>query len=275
MIKRILVGLGGTPHTQAEVRHAIDIAATHDAHITAVTVIDIARVSQVGPVPIGAGAAAAELVQHRIEASRVASREAGELMRWESEKAGIRCHLITEAGDPFEELCSLWRYHDITLLSLRGLFEYGIVHDPLDMVVRIIGRGVRPIIAVAPQHRTVERVLVAYNGSMESAKALKQFVQFQPWRNITMRIACFEMAEDEAKPMLHDAAEYCMAHGLTVETSHDHREARATLDEMIVDWNADAVVMGSTARSRLFRHLMGDTAMHMVQNAQVPVFMSQ
>ena len=96
---------------------------------------------------------------------------------------------------------------------------------------------------------------------MESAKALKQFVQFRPWANPAVRITCFEMSADEAKPLLHDAAEYCLAHGLTVETAHDERETREGLDQMIAHWAADAVVMGSTARSRLFRHFFGDTAL--------------
>lgn len=275
MIKRILIGLSGTPNTTAEVECAIDLAQAHQAQITAITVIDLARIANVGPVPMGAGTAAAELVQHRLDAARTASRQAGDLVQSACDRAGIRCHLITEAGDPFEEVCSLWRYHDITVLSLRGLFEYGVVHDPLDMTVRIIGRGVRPIIAVGSQHRPVQRVLVAYNGSMEAAKALKQFVQFKPWPHVSVRIVAFEVSEDAAKPLLHDAAEYCLAHGLTVETMHDQRETRHGLDHMITDWPADAVVMGSTARSRLFRHLLGDTALHMVKNANVPLFMSQ
>jgi nucleotide-binding universal stress UspA family protein len=275
MLKRILVGVGGTPYMEAEVRHAIDVAREHTAELTALTVVDLERIANVGPVPIGAGAAAADLVQQRLETARAACQRVSAYVRAECDKAGIRCHMISEAGNPFEELCSLWRYHDLVILSLRSLFDYGVVHDPLDMVVRIIGRGVRPILAVAQNYRPVQRVLIAYNGSMESATAMKQFVQRHPWRDVTVRIVCLEMSRDQATPLLRDAAQYCEVHGLSVETHHAEAKASAGLDHEVEQWGADLLVMGSTARSRLFRYVLGDTAMHMVRHAQVPVFMSQ
>ena len=43
MIKRILIGLSGTPNTAAEVQHGIELARAHQAHITAITVVDLQR----------------------------------------------------------------------------------------------------------------------------------------------------------------------------------------------------------------------------------------
>ena len=66
MIKRILVALSGTPYTPVAVEHALELAATHGAEITGVTVTDLQRLANVGPVPVGAGAAAHSLTEHRI-----------------------------------------------------------------------------------------------------------------------------------------------------------------------------------------------------------------
>ena len=66
MTKRILVALSGTPLTESAVQHALELAKTHDAEITGVTDIDLAKVAGVGPIPMGAGAAATELVEHRL-----------------------------------------------------------------------------------------------------------------------------------------------------------------------------------------------------------------
>ena len=44
MIKRILVGLAGTPYTPAAIQRAIMIAKAHSAEVTGVAVLDLSRV---------------------------------------------------------------------------------------------------------------------------------------------------------------------------------------------------------------------------------------
>ena len=53
MIKRILVGLGGTEFTTVAIRRAVELAQIHQAQLTGVTVIDVERLKRVGPVPLG------------------------------------------------------------------------------------------------------------------------------------------------------------------------------------------------------------------------------
>ena len=66
MIKRILVGLGGTDYTVSAIRQAVALATAHDAEITGVSVIDENRLTNVGPVPIGGGTYAHDLAEHRL-----------------------------------------------------------------------------------------------------------------------------------------------------------------------------------------------------------------
>ena len=51
MIKRILLGLGGTPYTTVAIRRAVELAKRFEAEVTGVTVIDVKGLSNVGPVP--------------------------------------------------------------------------------------------------------------------------------------------------------------------------------------------------------------------------------
>ena len=66
MIKRILVALSGTPFTATATKYALELAKLHKAEVTGVTDVDIAQLTKVGPVPVGGGAAAASLAEHRI-----------------------------------------------------------------------------------------------------------------------------------------------------------------------------------------------------------------
>ena len=66
MIKRILLGLGGTPFTDVAIERAVELAKAHDALITGVTIVDTKQLTQVGPVPLGGGTYAAKLREQRL-----------------------------------------------------------------------------------------------------------------------------------------------------------------------------------------------------------------
>jgi nucleotide-binding universal stress UspA family protein len=275
MIKRILLGLGGTPYTTAEVRHAIELAIQHQAELTAVTVCDLARISDVGPVPIGASAASASLINFRLEAAQNAIEEAIRVFEAECQRAGIHPRVIREAGNPFDELVSLWRYHDLTVLALQSLFEYGVVRDPKDMLLQLLHKGVRPIFAVAREYRPVRRVLIAYNGSMESAKAMKQFVQWPLFDDVEVRVVCFESSHEKAAPLIRDAQQYLQAHGVHADVDHQPGDAHDALLPYAEQWNADMIVLGATSRARIFRHVIGDVALRAITRSTIPLYITQ
>jgi len=275
MIKRILVALSGTPHTESAVTHALELARLHGAEITGVTDVDLAKVANVGPVPMGGGAAATELVEHRLELTEKLVTEAIENFESACAGADVPYTVVRETGNPYEKLISLCRYHDLTVAGLRGLFEYGLFHNPDDVLIQLIAKGVRPILAVAPAHRSVRRVLAAYSGSPEAAKALKRFVQTRLWADITLKIICFDRSDDEAEELLADAAGYCRLHGYDAEVEHLPGSPIKGLLGHAGDWNADLIVMGSSSRARIFQHLMGDTTLNAIRNAEIPLYLTQ
>jgi len=68
------------------------------------------------------------------------------------------------------------------IFGLRSIFEYDIsFEEPKDTLARLISAGVRPIVAVSDKFRPIQKVLIAYSGSMESAKTMKRFVQLRLW----------------------------------------------------------------------------------------------
>jgi nucleotide-binding universal stress UspA family protein len=169
MLKRILVALSGTPFTPVAVRQAVQLARQHGASITGVTVVDIERLSDVGPVPLGGGSAAHELTEHRVSVTQ--DRVEKEIAEFERayRHASIPYVVDRERGDAFELLLAPWRYHDLIVIGLSGLFEYGVVHNPDDLIIQLVYRGAGPILAVTSEYHEVNRVLVAYSGSRQSA----------------------------------------------------------------------------------------------------------
>ncbi len=276
-VKRVLVGLGLEACSETATRYALEIAERFDAELTGVTLIDTPALTHTGPMPIGAGAYAQQLSSDRTaNAYRLASRLAKRFRQActaERRTYELRC----EEGDPLESLISVARYHDLAVLGRDGLFEHGLIDEPLDGLARLVGEGIRPIFVAPPGYTPIRRVLIAYSGSMESAKTLRRFTQLLMWPEAEVMIVHFADRADaaEGSDLLQDAASYCAAHGVTVETELRFEQARNSLLPFADDVGADLIVIGNSSRRLLLRRLFGDTMLRAVRDAELPLFLCQ
>ncbi len=275
MLKRILVGLGGTPYTPFAIARSIELAQQHGAELTGVTVVDVGRLSRIGPVPLGASASAGELREFRLEVAREHVEQATEQFVSACRTAAVPYEVRQEEGDPFEAMASRARYHDLMIFGLKSLFEHDVVHDPHDVLIRLVADGVRPLLAISPDLRPIRRVLIAYSGSMESAKTMKWFVQLRLWPESLLRVVTFEHQVDEAEQLVGDAADYCRKHGFEPEEAYVPGSPKHHLLSYAVEWGADLIVAGNSAKNLLLRRTLGETALNLITSADRPLFLAQ
>lgn len=275
MIKRILVTLSANRYTQTAIKHALELAQLHHAELIGVTDINERAVGQVGMVPIGAGASAHDLVDFRRRATAEHIQDAISSFEAACRDAAVPFSVHPERGEPFEQLTRLWCYCDLTVSGLQGLFEYDVIRSPKDVLIRLIAKGIRPIVAIAEEHRPIRNVLIAYNGSMESAETMKRFVQMRLWPDVQLKIVSFGFSPDEQDMLLNDAMDYCRAHEYAVEIEGSTESARHGLLAMCERSECDLIVMGSTARARIIKRILGDTAYHAIRHSSVPLFLAQ
>ncbi|MGF1580362.1 MAG: universal stress protein [Gemmataceae bacterium] len=280
MMKRILAGLGGTPFSQSTIQYSVELARRHNAEVTGVTVVDVNRLIQVGPVPIGGNYWADELRRHRIRVTHERIEEVIQNFETACRDGDIR-HQVKreERREPFDLMLSSARYHDLMIFGLRSIFEYGVIdesyHSGSDLLIKLITGGIRPILTVSETYRPIRRVLICYSGSMESAKTMKQFVRMRLWPDVQLRIVTFDHKPDKGQRLLTNAAEYCRAHGFTPEVTHIPGPPKDQVLPVAEEWDADLIVMGNSARNLLLRQIFGETALHVIQHADRPLFLSQ
>ncbi|MEM8865153.1 MAG: universal stress protein [Planctomycetota bacterium] len=275
MIRRILVGLGDLPYTESATNMALDIARFHDAQLTGISVMDVARVSNIGPVPLGAGGAAVELQQHRLLQTKQTIKDVNQRFEVLCQDAHISYEIHSPEGNPYHCLADKARYHDLVICGLSRLFEHGVVDEPPDELVWLVQAGVRPLIAVTSDYREIHRALISYSGSMESAKAMKRFVQMRLWPDVRVRIVTFEHKHEKAQALLDEAAGYCRAHGLVVDTEHRPESPVHGLIPYAREWNPDLMVLGNSGRNLILRHVFGETMLYTVKHTDRPLFLAQ
>ena len=275
MLKRILVGLGGTRYTVAAINQAVSLAMAHDAELTGVSVIDPGRIAPIVAVPLEDGSFVEPPSQDFMKIARDRVEWATNEFTEACKAAGVSHRVVREVGEPFSLMIAEARYHDPMVFGLKSLFESDFVADPHDALVRLVRSGVRPLLAVSKGFTPITKVLIAYSGSMESAKAMKRFVQMQLWPVSELRIISFEDGKGHARELLADAANYCRAHGLNAETECVAGSPKEHLLSYIRNWDADLTVVGNSAQNLILRRIFGETGLHVIRNSEQPLFLAQ
>lgn len=271
MIKRILLGLGGTPYTPVAIERAVRLAQYHEAGITAVTVVRREQLVNTDNVQGEADEAMRRHVtEEKIEESIAVFESA-------CQTAGLKFAIKVESGDPFDLFISMARYHDLMVFGLRSIFEYHLSREAPDVTLaRLVSEGVRPLIAVSSEFRPINTALIAYSGSMESAKTMKRFVQLRLWPDVELKIVTFQHSDDKAHQLLYDASEYCRAHGFHVRRADSNPGSpKDFLLPIATYWQADIIVLGNSARNMLLKRILGETALHIIRHADRPLFLCQ
>ena len=276
MIKRILVGLGGTPFTKVATQAATELARMHQAQTTGVTVVDARKLAKVGPVPLGAGFYAQRMRETKQQVTQKGIEAAIETFKKHCADQQVICRRIMhEEGDPFSAMISEARYSDLTIFGLRSIFDYGFTEDPDQAIIKLVSQGVRPILAVADNYRPIKKALIAYSGSMESAKAIRHFLHLKPWPDVRLHLVHFNERSAKEPFLLKDADDFCQAHGFETQTDLVEGQARTGLLTFARKVDADLIVMGNSMQHTLVRQLRGDTVLEIIQAADRPIFLSQ
>jgi len=180
-----------------------------------------------------------------------------------------------ENGEPFALMTNLARYHDLMIFGLRSIFDSGLGLDPQDTLARLVRAGVRPLIAVSREYRPIRRALLAYSGSPESAKTIKRFVQSQLWPDLELRLLTCARSRSDARALLADMSAYCRAHGYEPELEASDASPKARIHDAAHEWNADLIVLGNGVRNLWLNRVLGSTALHVIQNADRPLYLAQ
>lgn len=124
------------------------------------------------------------------------------------------------------------------------------------------------------------RVIVAWNGSREAARALHDAVPLMA--GAQAHILCAQTAAKEARadatPVSH-AARVLERHGVAVEIEHGPGGADLTIGELILsraaDFNADLIVMGAYGHGRMRELVLGGVTRTLLESMTVPVLFSR
>lgn len=275
-IKTILLHVNDERRVAGLVDAAAHLATRHEAHLIGLYVMP--PVPSYGGTSMGSGMIKSGLAQFREEAERV---------KQSFEAACKGRPFVTEwrLVDPkhqgvAETIMDHGRATDLIIASQRDRnFDFSQLLDVPDRLVIESGRPVLVVPHVGRFSRFASRVIVAWNGRREAARAVFDALPLLKSAD-SVRIYWVDPQKERAKAGDLPAVEIAMAlarHGVKCEaatmTASDINVGDAFLSRLADD-GADLLVMGAYGHSRLSEFVFGGATRHILERMTVPVLMS-
>jgi nucleotide-binding universal stress UspA family protein len=280
-LKDILVQVDNSRGHQARVALAAALASRNTAHLTGLFVIEPISFSALST-PGGSDFAAAEAFQAIEREHREAWLKLGErlaaLFRDAADRAGVTSEWRIVEDDIATATALHARYADLAVLG-----QADPDNPPLGAGVPeavLLGSG-RPVLVVPyiGAKSVGQRVLVAWNASRESARAVNDalplLVQAE---NVTvLSVNPAHGIGGEGDLPAADIALHLARHGVKAEAAYTVAEEVSVGDIILsraADFGADLIVMGGYGHSRAREFVLGGATRNLLQQMTVPVLLS-
>ncbi|HXH02718.1 MAG TPA: universal stress protein [Candidatus Competibacteraceae bacterium] len=274
-LKDILVHVDGGQANASRVRLALELAGRFQAHLSGLYVIPRWTIPPYVGLTIDPS-----IIQAQEEAARTQAKQTEEQFRAAADQVGIAAEWRALEGEPAPLLVQQARYADLVILGQAN------PDDPASpdfmLAEEVILQAGRPVLVVpyigAPA-QFGQRVLVAWNASRESTRAVNDALPLLAAAQKVDVVVC-NAAGTAAANAGHIAADISLhlaRHGVTVESHHLKAEDIEVGDMLLsraADLGADLIVMGAYGHSRWRELVLGGATRHILKHMTVPVLMA-
>jgi nucleotide-binding universal stress UspA family protein len=273
MWKRLLVGVDGSPLAQVAAKYAFFFAKKYDAEVEGVFVADARLAAPPLPpadmlgAPLDVPAAPYIAVE---ESERKRGAEALVAFSDAARAASARASTVIEPGIPAPAILARLRGADAVFLGRQGRTRGADV----GATVREVGwESVRPVFVATHDYREIGRILVAYDGSPESLRALRLAAELSDRGKAGFGYVILTVHDDAraAEAIQADALTFFRGHGIEPEKAIRRGSPAATICATAEELRCDLLVAGSFGQNRLREMFLGSVTSELLAKCPHPM----
>jgi nucleotide-binding universal stress UspA family protein len=281
MIKRILVPLDHSPFTDTNMNIATTIARINEAELTGLVVIDIPGIEKsIGPIPVG-GLYYAEKIEKakQIEAENQVHQLLTKFKQ-KCEAEGVTYREAELQGTPSEQIIEESIYYDAVMMGFRTYYKFGTDDKPGDSLEKVLHETVTPVYGVPERFMLPNppkekiKALIAFDGSLPSARALQRFAQLAIPGLFDVTILTSNEDKEKADYLLSRAESFLRCHNNSLirkECTRDHI-IPAIENKYLEQCH---VVVGAHSKRDMFDFMIGSLTKHLIDAAKKPLLIGQ
>ena len=280
MYQDILLCTDGSPAAETAAEYAFWFASQLHTRLEALYVTDI-RILE-GPLLADlSGAIGAQPYPGLLPQFQELQREKAATLlgaiRQRAEQQSLACEVAHETGNLVATMLDYERDADMVVLGQRG--EHAAWSGEMlgASVERMVRASIKPCLITPEKFRPVKHLLLAYDGSLESAKALRAGIDLALalGAEATILTACQREHEETAAKILQDARQQAHDRGLKAHAQLTHGEAEPEILRFTDSIGADLIIMGAYGHTRIREMIVGSVTTHVIRKATVPVLLSR
>jgi len=192
------------------------------------------------------------------------------------EKSGIRFKVHLDKGVPISELLKESAFADLIVIDTKtSLFNLG--DEEVNTFLKDLLIESRCPVMIAPPHpEEIKNVLITYDGSESSVRALKMFAYLFPeWNELKTTLVYVNRTKSNHLPRNRDIKDLVERHFSNMK----YEVLNGPSDDVLIDFlkknkKNTLVVMGSYGRSALSRIFHSSLSNKVIEEVKVPVFIS-
>jgi nucleotide-binding universal stress UspA family protein len=274
--RTIVVHADRAANAEARIALAAAIASREEAHLVGAAMTGMPRSMLAGRSYEGSGVFLADYLQRAEERVQQALGK----FKTMADRLGVQSFEARSSNDDeYAGLCMQARYADLVVLGQAAAAEDNegsLLPDLPDYVLLNCGRPVLLVPRTGRFPTIGKRVMVAWNGSVEAAKAVTAALPLLRGAEQVTLTVLGNSADTLGESPGADIALYLARHGVNVEVLRRPEAAdpgKAILS-LAADFNVDLLVMGAYGHSRFREMMLGGATRTILATATLPVLMA-
>jgi len=276
MIKTILAVLDGQDAEHASIDFALRWSSDFGATLVGLGVLDEGLVNPPEPVPLGGGEAKRARDAARMQKRRLAVEHGLSAIAARCACEQVAFKPLEPVGLPVENILLEAQRCDLIVMPRHAADVTDSLEEGSNAALWTILRATpRPVVAVPTQASPGDAVVIAYDGSLQAARALQAFESSGLAAKHPLHVVSIDDDSDEATRRGSRAIEFLAFHDLPAQlhvvpctaTQAEH------LMETARGLNAGLVVMGAYGRPRIYEFFLGSVTQAMLAECSIPLFL--
>jgi nucleotide-binding universal stress UspA family protein len=281
MLARILIGLDRPKHATVLLELGIRWARRTGATLVAMGIVDEPGIRSIEPAfPVG-GTAGVDPVYYMGYEARLADvhRQVGRLLNRFAvtcDEAGAAHTEMKVVGSPHERIEVEAQTCDLVLLARGSHFRFVAGDDEGDDTLKkVLKNAPRPIVVVPSAKCSEGPIVIAYDGSLQAARALGAFQATGLGESGEVHVVSVAASAGEAAVLAAHARKFLSRHKVEVIPHALPSSAPAALVilEQVQRLNAGLLVLGAYGQPVLREYFVGSVTQTALEQSPVPLFL--
>ncbi len=277
MFKSILVPIDGSDTSLVAVDYAIELSRSFDSEITGISIIDIKKLA--GPFMRDLGTSIGGMVPYGDFQQNVRKfledtcRAALDELEGKCDTANIPCTRTIKEGVVSKEIFESATRCDMISMGMAGEHAFwrdAFLGSNLESVVR---QTHKPVLVTPEKYKKITKILVAYDASSFSTKALIAGADIAQQMNLPLTVVTVSDDKKSGEDTLSQAAENLKDYNITYDKVLKDGEAVSEILDFCKEGSYDLLVIGAYGHSKIRELILGNTTVQLMRKVTCPVLL--